>query len=62
METWIDEPPSVLSIQLNRVVYDVEKTAGIKKHTPFDFRKTIYIDRFMYINREHTLSLRSTEL
>ena len=57
-ETWIDEPPSVLSFQVNRVQYDAATGTGKKIHSPFTFKDRIYIDRFLFTNRERVQPLR----
>jgi len=57
-QCWITQPPSVLFLQIQRVVYNKEQKKLEKITNPIKFDKTIYIDRFLETNREKTSEIR----
>ena len=57
-ENWIKEPPNLLSFSLNRVMYDKDKKQLVKNNEEFTFEKEIYIDSFLFKNRDKSQALR----
>lgn len=57
-EVWLTRLPKVLLFQIQRVIYDKESQASVKKHSVFNIDKVIYPDRFMHHNRAIGTSLR----
>jgi len=55
---WFESFPPVLTFQLQRVRYDVDSMMAVKVNTPFDFPKEVYMDRYLFANRETTLGKR----
>lgn len=61
-EVWVESLPSILLFQVQRVKYDVETGMGVKIHKKFEFSEELYVDRFMYANKEMATGLRHREL
>jgi len=51
-ETWVVKLPSVLFICLNRYKFSKATQSSSKILEPFEFYPHIYLDRYMYSNRE----------
>ncbi len=51
-ESWIAQLPSVLFICLNRYKFVKATQSSAKILEPFEFDEEIYLDRYMYTNRE----------
>lgn len=61
-EVWIESLPSILLFQIQRVKYDSETACGVKIHSKFEFAEELYVDRFLYENKEMATGLRQREL
>jgi ubiquitin carboxyl-terminal hydrolase 25/28 len=57
-ESWIAQLPSVLFICLNRYKFVKATQSSAKILEPFEFDQHIYLDRYMYTNREIVKSKR----
>jgi hypothetical protein len=60
-ESWIVQLPSVLFICLNRYKFVKATQSSSKILEPFEFYQHIYLDRYMYANRER-IKLKRKEL
>ncbi len=52
IESWVCRPPNAVMFQLTRVNFDKENKRLVKNNQKFEFDKTIYMDLFLYQNRD----------
>eukprot|EP01135_Chromosphaera_perkinsii_P000868 Nk52_evm31s152 gene=Nk52_evmTU31s152 len=57
-DVWFKSFPPVMTFQLQRVYFDKSTLTAEKIHTSFDFKKKIFVDRYMEQNMEETLRIR----
>jgi ubiquitin C-terminal hydrolase len=57
---WLRRLPHILMFQENRVVYDLTSKNQQKVQLPLHFEKTIYMDRYVLVNKDETLRRRGT--
>eukprot|EP01022_Parablepharisma_sp_SALTPOND_P001351 TRINITY_DN106156_c1_g1_i1.p1 TRINITY_DN106156_c1_g1~~TRINITY_DN106156_c1_g1_i1.p1 ORF type:complete len:938 (-),score=127.57 TRINITY_DN106156_c1_g1_i1:56-2869(-) len=58
-EYWITRLPSVLFMQFQRVIFDQTTKTPKKVFHPVHFYKSIFVDRFLYKNREVSSKIRA---
>ena len=56
-DIWLEKLPGLLLFQIQRVKYDVEANSLFKIHSPFEFPRVIYPDRFLKKNQEKSSEL-----
>jgi hypothetical protein len=49
---WIDVAPQIMVFQIQRVHYDTDSGMPVKVNSKFEFQDQIFVDRFLYANRE----------
>lgn len=56
---WLKKLPKILLLQESRVHYDIEKKSYIKSNHPLYFDKEIYMDRYLFDNKEESSKIRT---
>lgn len=57
-QIWIKNVPPILFTRLGRIQFDKKNQTATKKRIPFYFEKDLYLDRFLYSNKEEVTKRR----